>query len=42
MPAKIMIETPFPTPYSVISSPNQTKNIVPAVIEIIIATVGSA
>ncbi len=34
IPAKIRIETPFPIPFSVISSPNQTKNIDPAVMTI--------
>jgi len=29
--AKIMIEIPFPIPFSVISSPSHTKNTVPAV-----------
>src|SRR5688500_6944066 len=31
MPPNMMIETPFPIPNSVISSPIQTNNIVPAV-----------
>ena len=29
IPAKIIIEIPFPTPRSVICSPNQIRNIVP-------------
>ena len=29
IPANIMIDIPFPTPLSVICSPNQIKNIVP-------------
>ena len=33
MPPKMMIETPLPIPISVINSPIQTSNIVPAVIE---------
>ena len=32
IPAKIRTEIPFPTPFSVISSPSQTKSIVPATI----------
>ena len=34
MPAKIMTEMPLPMPFSLISSPIQTRNIVPAVIVI--------
>ena len=41
MPPKMMIETPWPTPYWVISSPIHTSSIVPAVIEIMIASVPS-
>ena len=37
----MMIETPLPMPYWVISSPIQTSSIVPAVIEIRIASVPS-
>ena len=32
MPPKMMMETPFPIPNSVMSSPIQTSSIVPAVI----------
>src|SRR5437870_3380243 len=41
MPAKIMIETPLPIPFWVISSPIQTSRIVPAVIDEIMASVSS-
>ena len=30
MPPKMMTETPLPMPFSVINSPSQTRNIVPA------------
>ncbi len=40
MPPKMMIETPLPMPFSVINSPIQTSNIVPAVIDDRMATVG--
>ena len=33
MPPKMITEMPLPMPFSVISSPIQTRNIVPAVIE---------
>ena len=42
MPAKMISEMPLPMPFSVISSPSQTRNIVPAVIEMTAASVGSA
>ncbi len=42
MPPKMISEMPLPMPFSVISSPSQTRNIVPAVIEITAAKVGSA
>ena len=42
MPAKMISEMPLPMPFSVISSPSQTRNIVPAVIEMTAAKVGSA
>ena len=35
IPAKIMIEIPFPIPFSVICSPIQIKKAVPATIDII-------
>ena len=41
MPAKIISDMPLPMPRSVINSPSQTRNIVPAVIEIMAAVVGS-
>jgi hypothetical protein len=41
MPPKMMIEVPLPIPISVISSPIQTKSIVPAVIDRRIARDGS-
>ena len=34
MPPKMMIETPLPMPFSVISSPIQIRKIVPATSEI--------
>ena len=42
MPPKMISEIPLPMPSSEISSPSQTRNIVPATIETIVATVGSA
>ena len=42
MPPKMMIETPLPMPFSVINSPIQTRNIVPAVIESRMARSSSA
>ena len=42
MPPKMISEMPLPIPFSVISSPSQTRNIVPATIEITAASVGSA
>ena len=39
IPPKIISEIPLPIPFSVINSPNQTKNIVPAVSVINVATV---
>ena len=42
MPPKMISEMPLPMPFSVISSPIQTRNIVPAVIEMTAASVGSA
>src|SRR3989304_2645453 len=42
MPPKMMSEMPLPMPFSVISSPSQTRNIVPAAMEITAASVGSA
>ena len=36
IPPNIIIEIPLPIPFSVTNSPNQTKNIVPAAIEIMI------
>ena len=42
MPPKMISEMPLPMPCSEISSPSQTRNIVPAIIEMIVATVGSA
>ena len=45
MPAtsvKIIIEMPLPMPYSVMRSPSQTRNMVPAIIAVTIATVDSA
>ena len=41
IPTKIMIDTPLPMPFSVISSPSHTRKIVPAVMEMIIASEGS-
>ena len=40
MPPKMISEMPLPMPFSVISSPSQTRNIVPAIIEMIAANVG--
>ena len=40
IPAKMMIETPLPTPFCVISSPIQTRRTVPAIIVMITASVG--
>ena len=40
MPAKMMIETPLPMPFSVISSPSQIRNIVPAAVVMRNASVG--
>ena len=40
MPPKIMMEMPFPIPNSVISSPIQTSNMVPAVMVSNVASVG--
>ena len=40
MPAKIMSEMPLPIPCSVSNWPNQTPNIVPAVIPIIMVSDG--
>ena len=42
MPPKMMIEMPLPIPFSVISSPSQTRNIEPAVRAASAVTVGSA
>ena len=42
MPAKIRTEMPLPIPRSLISSPSQTRNIVPAVMEMIMERVGRA
>ena len=42
MPPKMMIEIPLPMPFSVISSPSHTRNIVPAVIANSAVIVGSA
>ena len=42
IPAKMMMEMPLPTPFSLISSPSQTRNIVPAVIVMIAESVGKA
>ena len=42
MPLKMMSEMPLPMPSSEISSPSHTRNIVPATIEVSVATVGSA
>ena len=42
MPAKMMIEMPLPMPFSLMSSPIQTRNIVPAVIVMMAESVGSA
>ena len=42
MPLKMMSEMPLPIPSSEISSPSHTRNIVPATIEVMVATVGSA
>ena len=42
MPPKMMSEMPLPMPFSVISSPSQTRNIVPAVMEATAAKVGRA
>jgi len=39
MPAKINKDIPLPTPYSVISSPNHIKKIVPAIIVITMAII---
>ena len=42
MPPKMISEMPLPMPFSVISSPIQTRNMVPAVMEITADSVGSA
>ncbi len=42
IPPKMMSETPLPMPFSVMSSPSQTRNIVPAAIEMSAAAVGRA
>ena len=42
IPLKMISEMPLPMPSSEISSPSQTRNIVPATIEVIVAIVGSA
>lgn len=41
IPPKMMTDTPLPMPFSVISSPIQTRNTVPAVMENSMARVGS-
>ena len=42
MPPKMMMEMPLPMPFSVMSSPSQTRNMVPAVMEMTAASVGRA
>ena len=42
MPPKMMTEMPLPMPFSVISSPSHTRNIVPAVSANSAVIVGSA
>ncbi len=42
MPPKMMREMPLPMPFSVMSSPSQTRNMVPAVMETTAANVGRA
>ncbi len=41
MPAKMISEMPLPTPFSVISSPSQIRNMVPAVMVIKAEMVGN-
>ena len=41
IPPKMISESPFPTPFSVISSPSQIRNMVPAVREMTAESVGS-
>ncbi len=40
MPPKMMIDKPWPMPCSVISSPSQIANMVPAVMVMIVTSVG--
>ena len=41
MPAKMIREMPLPTPFSVMSSPSQMRNMVPAVMVMMAEMVGS-